>query len=213
MTACLRADLLLGLSRQNEPIPFFVLHGFDKWTELFFFYLSVFFSVCVELFAGHHPGSRPGSLLYLLMLTPHSKPVDMHRNGHHDFGVSHRFSWAVVDVAGLDSFPFGPAVLKPDLHLHLAQFQCVRDLGALSQRKVLFTVKLLLQFQQLLAGKSCSSPAALSRRAARWQRLLGAAFKFVLLGHGATVVPVWEAFVLAVRRAVLPVAAHRVCGF
>lgn len=79
--------------RQNKPTPLFVLHAVDKSAELCVFVrFFLFLSVCVAIFASHHLGSRPGSLLYLLMLTPHSKPVDMHRNGHHDFGISHRFS-------------------------------------------------------------------------------------------------------------------------
>lgn len=158
-----------------------------------------------------HVSSRPGPLFYLLMLTPHSEPVDVHRDGHHNFGVSHRFSWTVVDVAGFDPFPFGPAVLKPNLHLHLAQFKCMCDLGAFSQRKVLFTVKLLFKFEQLLAGESCPSSPALPRGAAGRQRLVRAGFKFALLGQGATVVPVGETLVLAVHGAVLPVAASGVC--
>lgn len=123
-----------------------------------------------------HLSSWPRALLYLLMLTPHSEPVDVHGDGDHYFGIPHRFSRPVVDVARFDPFPFGPAVLKPNLHLHLAQFERVRDLRALSQRKVLFTVKLLFQFQQLLAGESCSSPATLPRGAAGGQRLLRAGF-------------------------------------
>lgn len=135
--------------------------------------VSFISSICVFFFLSL---SWPGPLLYLLVLTPHSEPVDVHRDGDHNFGVSHRFSWPVVHVAGLDPFPFGPAVLKPDLHLHLAQFECVRDLRAFGQGKVLFTVKLLFELEQLLAGKSCSSPPALPRRAAGRQRLLRAGF-------------------------------------
>lgn len=101
----------------------------------------------ILFFLDFHLSSWPGPLLYLLMLTPHSEPVDVHRDGDHNFGISHRFSRPVVDVARFDPFPLGPTVLKPDLHLHLAQFECVCDLGAFSQRKVFFTVKLLFEFE------------------------------------------------------------------
>lgn len=158
--------------------------------------------------------SRSGPLFYLLMLTPHGEPVDVHRDGDDDFGVPHRLSRAVVDIAGLDPFPFCPAVLKPDLHLHLAQFERVCDLRALGQREILFTVKLLFQFQQLLACESSPSPAALSRRAAaREGRLLRPAFQLALLWQTAAVVPVRETFILAVHGAVLPVAANCVRWF
>ena len=35
--------------------------------------------------------SWPAPLLYLLVLTPHGEPVDVHGDGDHDFGIPHRF--------------------------------------------------------------------------------------------------------------------------
>lgn len=78
------------------------------------------------------------------MLTPNREPVNVHRNGHHDFGVPHGLPGSVVDVAGFDPFPFGPAVLEPDLDLDLAEFERMRNLGALGERQIFLTVKLLL---------------------------------------------------------------------
>lgn len=75
--------------------------------------------------------SWPAARFDLLMLTPHREPVDMHGNGHHDFGVPDGLPGSVVDVAGFDPFPFGPAVLEPDFDLDLAEFERVRDLRAL----------------------------------------------------------------------------------
>lgn len=48
MTACLWADLLLGLG-QNEPIPLFVLHALDKSAELCVFvrFFSLPLSLCL----------------------------------------------------------------------------------------------------------------------------------------------------------------------
>lgn len=111
--------------------------------------------------------SRPGSLLDLLVLTPNGKPVDVHRDGDHYFWVPYGFSRSVVDVSGLNPFPFGPAVLEPDLDLDLAEFKCVRYLGALRQREVLFTVELFLKFKELFAGEGRPPPPALPRRTAR----------------------------------------------
>lgn len=111
--------------------------------------------------------SWPAARFDLLMLTPHRKPVDMHGNGHHDFGVPDGLPGSVVDVAGFDPFPFGPAVLEPDFDLDLAEFERVRDLRALGEGQILLTVKLLLEFQQLFASESSPPPPALSRRAAR----------------------------------------------
>lgn len=144
------------------------------------------------------------------MLTPHREPVDVHRDGHHYFGVPHRLPRAVVDVSGLDALPLGAAVLEPDLHLHLAELERVRDLRALGERQVLLAVELLLQLEQLLAGERGPSAAALARRAAGGQRLLRATLEFALLGQRAARVAVREALVLAVRRAVLAVAARGV---
>lgn len=101
------------------------------------------------------------------MLTPHREPVDVHWNGHHDFGVPDGLTGSVVDVSGFDPFPFGPAVLEPDFDLDLAEFERMRDLRALGEGQILLTVKLLLEFQQLLACESSPSSAALPRRAAR----------------------------------------------
>lgn len=97
MTTCLRANLLLALT--SDQINQFSVLCFMRSTNPqnfeVFCSLSLSLSVraCVRVcVASQRLGSRPGSLLYLLMLTPHSKPVDMHRNGHHNFGISHRFS-------------------------------------------------------------------------------------------------------------------------
>lgn len=153
-------------------------------------------------------------LLHLLVLAADREAAHVHRDRDHDLGVPGRLPGLVVDVAGLDPLPLGAPVLEPDLHLHLAQLERVRDVRALRERQVLLAEELLLQLQQLLAGESRPSPAALPRRAAGRQRLLRARFEFALLGQrGAAVVAVRETFVLAVRGAVLPVAARRVRGF
>ena len=87
--------------------------------------------------------SGPGPLLHLLVLAPHGKPVDVHGYGDHDLGVSHGLPRAAAHVPSFDALPLGPPVLKPDLDLHLAELEGVRDLGALGQREVLLAVELL----------------------------------------------------------------------
>lgn len=94
MTAyCQIIDLLSSVSplRQNNRILLFVLHAFNKSVEHTVNVSVVFFSLFI-IFLNFHLSSWPGPLLYLLVLTPHSKPVDVHRDGDHDFGISHRFS-------------------------------------------------------------------------------------------------------------------------
>lgn len=70
-------------------------------------------------------------LLHLLVLTPYCEAAHVHRDGDHYFGVPGRLPRLVVDIAGFDSFPLCAPVLEPDLHLHLAKLQRMRDLGAL----------------------------------------------------------------------------------
>lgn len=95
------------------------------------------------------------------MLTPYCEAADVHRNGDHYFGVPGRLAGFVVDITGLDAFPLRSAVLEPNFDLYLAQLQRVRDLRAFRQRQVFLTVKLLLQFQKLLAGEGRPPPPVL----------------------------------------------------
>lgn len=90
------------------------------------------------------PGPSGSGLLQLLMLTSNGEPADMDGDGDDDLGVPGGLPCLGVGIASLHPFPFGPAVLEPDFHLHLAEFESVSDLRALGQREVLFAVELLL---------------------------------------------------------------------
>ena len=105
-------------------------------------------------------------LLHLLVLTPYCEAAHVHRDGNDYFGVPGRLPGFVVDVSGFDPFPLGAPVLEPDLHLHLAQLERMRDLRALGERQVLLAVELLLQLQQLLAGERRPPPPVLPAAAA-----------------------------------------------
>lgn len=72
--------------------------------------------------------SRSTPLLYLLVLAPYCKPIDMHWNRYYDFGVPDWLPRAVVYIASFNPFPFGPAVLEPDFDLHLAQLKSMSNL-------------------------------------------------------------------------------------
>ena len=88
---------------------------------------------------------------------------------------------------GLDPLPLGPAVLEPDLHLHLGQPQGVGDLRALGQREVLFAVELLLQLQQLFTGEGrATSPGfASSSQSIAVSTFLARASTAAVLGAGS----------------------------
>lgn len=95
------------------------------------------------------------------MLTPYCEAAHVHGDGHHYFGVPGRLPGLVVHVSSLHAFPLRAPVLEPDLHLHFAQFERMRDLGALGEGQVLLAVELLFQLQQLLAGERRPPPPVL----------------------------------------------------
>lgn len=109
------------------------------------------------------PGSSGPGLLQLLMLTSDGEPADVDGDGDDDLGVPGGLPCLGIGIASLDAFPLGPAVLEPDFHLHLAEFEGVGDLRALGQREVLFAVELLLQLEQLLTGEGSPPPPVLAR--------------------------------------------------
>lgn len=108
------------------------------------------------------PRSRPG-LLQLLVLAPDCEPANVDWDRHHNLGVSGRLPGLRIGIPCLHPFPLGPPVLEPDFDLHFAEFEGVRNLGSLGQRKVFLAVEFLFQFQKLLAGEGGSPPAVFPR--------------------------------------------------